>query len=156
VFSDRSAAQETARSTEAEVEKLHAKIGQLLVERDFLAKEAPESSADRAHRRLRSAQSGDGLGEAGPRFRLRSGWNASGGDRRCERSVHRGALSCCQLPLKRRLSGNDVRYPEYAGLDPAGRHPILVRGTIPGAVATFGVGWRVICERTQFTSPAAT
>ena len=38
VFSDRSAAQETARSTEAEVEKLHAKIGQLLVERDFLAK----------------------------------------------------------------------------------------------------------------------
>ena len=38
VFSDRSAAQETARSTEAEVEKLHAKISQLLVERDFLAK----------------------------------------------------------------------------------------------------------------------
>ena len=38
VFSDRSAAQETARSSEAEVEKLHAKIGQLLVERDFLAK----------------------------------------------------------------------------------------------------------------------
>jgi transposase len=38
VFSDRSAAQETAKSSEAEVEKLHAKIGQLLVERDFLAK----------------------------------------------------------------------------------------------------------------------
>jgi transposase len=38
VFSDRSAAQETARTTEAEVEKLHAKIGQLLMERDFLAK----------------------------------------------------------------------------------------------------------------------
>jgi len=38
VFSDRSAAQEMARSSEAEVEKLHAKIGQLLVERDFLAK----------------------------------------------------------------------------------------------------------------------
>jgi transposase len=38
VFSDRSAAQATARSSEAEVEKLHAKIGQLLVERDFLAK----------------------------------------------------------------------------------------------------------------------
>jgi transposase len=38
VFSDRSVAQETARSSEAEVEKLHAKIGQLLVERDFLAK----------------------------------------------------------------------------------------------------------------------
>ena len=32
------AAQETAKSSEAEVEKLHAKIGQLLVERDFLAK----------------------------------------------------------------------------------------------------------------------
>ena len=38
VFSDRSAAAETARVSEAEVEKLHAKIGQLLVERDFLAK----------------------------------------------------------------------------------------------------------------------
>src|ERR1700722_11584678 len=35
VFSDRSVAQETAKSSEAEVEKLHAKIGQLLVERDF-------------------------------------------------------------------------------------------------------------------------
>lgn len=38
VFADRSAARETAKSTEIEVEKLHAKIGQLLVERDFLAK----------------------------------------------------------------------------------------------------------------------
>ena len=38
VFSDRSAAQETAKSSEAEVEKLHAKIGQLLVERDFWRK----------------------------------------------------------------------------------------------------------------------
>ena len=38
VFSGKSEAQETAKSTEAEVEKLHAKIGQLLVERDFLAK----------------------------------------------------------------------------------------------------------------------
>jgi transposase len=38
VFSDRSAAHETAKSSEAEVEKLHAKIGQLLVERDFLAR----------------------------------------------------------------------------------------------------------------------
>ena len=36
VFSGRSAAKETAR--EEELEKLHAKIGQLLVERDFLAK----------------------------------------------------------------------------------------------------------------------
>jgi transposase len=38
VFSDHSASQETAKSSEAEVERLHAKIGQLLVERDFLAK----------------------------------------------------------------------------------------------------------------------
>jgi transposase len=33
VFSGRSAAQESGKATEAEVEKLHAKIGQLLVER---------------------------------------------------------------------------------------------------------------------------
>ena len=38
VFADRSVAVETAKSSEAEVEKLHAKIGQLVVERDFLAK----------------------------------------------------------------------------------------------------------------------
>ncbi len=37
VFSGKTAAQESARAGEAEVEKLHAKIGQLLVERDFLA-----------------------------------------------------------------------------------------------------------------------
>ncbi len=37
VFSGKTAAVETAKATEAEVEKLHAKIGQLLVERDFLA-----------------------------------------------------------------------------------------------------------------------
>ena len=38
VFADRSTAQETAKLSEAEIEKLHAKIGQLVVERDFLAK----------------------------------------------------------------------------------------------------------------------
>ena len=38
VFSDRSSAQEATKSSEAEIEKLHAKIGQLVVERDFLAK----------------------------------------------------------------------------------------------------------------------
>ena len=38
VFSGKATAQKTANTTEAEVEKLHAKIGQLLVERDFLAK----------------------------------------------------------------------------------------------------------------------
>jgi transposase len=37
VFADRSA-QDAAKSSEAEVEKLHAKIGQLPVERDLLAK----------------------------------------------------------------------------------------------------------------------
>ena len=34
VFSDRSATQETAKSSEAEMEKLHAKIGQLVVYTD--------------------------------------------------------------------------------------------------------------------------
>ena len=38
VFADRSAALDTAKLSEAAVEKLHAKIGQLVVERDFLAK----------------------------------------------------------------------------------------------------------------------
>jgi transposase len=38
VFADRSVAQEAAKSSEAEIETLHAKIGQLVVERDFLAK----------------------------------------------------------------------------------------------------------------------
>ena len=38
VFSGKEAARDTARLSEAEVEKLHAKIGQLVVERDFLAK----------------------------------------------------------------------------------------------------------------------
>ncbi len=38
VFFGKDAAQEGARSSEAEVEKLHAKIGQLVVERGFLAK----------------------------------------------------------------------------------------------------------------------
>ena len=38
VFAGKEQAKESARSAEAEVEKLHAKIGQLLVERDFLAK----------------------------------------------------------------------------------------------------------------------
>ena len=38
VFSAKSAAAETAKAVEADVEKLHAKIGQLLVDRDFLAK----------------------------------------------------------------------------------------------------------------------
>ncbi len=38
VFSGKEAAQDMANSSEVVVEKLHAKIGQLLVERDFLAK----------------------------------------------------------------------------------------------------------------------
>ena len=38
VFSGKATAQERAKAAEADVEKLHAKIGQLVVERDFLAK----------------------------------------------------------------------------------------------------------------------
>ena len=38
VFSGKEAVQETAKSSKAEVEKLHAKIGQLVVEADFSAK----------------------------------------------------------------------------------------------------------------------
>ena len=38
VFFGKAAAQESAKTAEAEVEKLHAEIGQLLAERDFLAK----------------------------------------------------------------------------------------------------------------------
>ena len=38
VFSGKTAAQESARAGEAEFEKLHAKIRQMLVKRDFLAK----------------------------------------------------------------------------------------------------------------------
>ena len=38
VFSGKAAAPESAKVAEAEVEKLHAKIGQLVVERDLLSK----------------------------------------------------------------------------------------------------------------------
>jgi transposase len=38
VYSGQSAAQESAKSAEAELEELHAKSGQLVVERNFLAK----------------------------------------------------------------------------------------------------------------------
>ena len=38
VFPGEEAARETAKSAEAEMERLHAKIGQLVVERDFLAR----------------------------------------------------------------------------------------------------------------------
>ena len=38
VFCGKEAAQDRANSSEAAVEKLHANIGQLVVERDFLAK----------------------------------------------------------------------------------------------------------------------
>jgi hypothetical protein len=47
VFSDRSAAQETAKSSEAEVERLHAKIGHLLVERDFFGESLRSMSVER-------------------------------------------------------------------------------------------------------------
>jgi transposase len=55
VFFDRSAAQETARSSDAEVEKLHAKIGQLLVERVFWRKRpVDEHRAETADHRPRA------------------------------------------------------------------------------------------------------
>jgi transposase len=38
VLSGKAAAQESAKAAEADIEKLHARIGQLLVEREFLAK----------------------------------------------------------------------------------------------------------------------
>ena len=38
VFSGKTAAQESGKTAQADLEKLHAKIGQLVVERDFLAK----------------------------------------------------------------------------------------------------------------------
>ncbi|WP_120010869.1 IS3 family transposase [Teichococcus vastitatis] len=47
VFSGKAAAQETAKSTEAEVEKLHAKIGQLLVERGFFGQGVRTMSLER-------------------------------------------------------------------------------------------------------------
>jgi transposase-like protein len=47
VSADRSAAQETAKSSEAEVEKLHAKIAQLLVERDFFGQSVRSMSVER-------------------------------------------------------------------------------------------------------------
>ncbi len=43
VFSGKTAAQESTRASKAEVEKLHAKIGQLLVERYFSAKVSSRS-----------------------------------------------------------------------------------------------------------------
>ncbi|WP_254453610.1 IS3 family transposase [Siccirubricoccus sp. G192] len=46
VFSGKAAAQESAKAAEADVEKLHAKIGQLVVERDFLAKNVRSMSLD--------------------------------------------------------------------------------------------------------------
>jgi transposase len=69
VFSGKATAQESAKVAEAEVEKLHAKIGQLVVERDFLAKASPCCT---------------GL----PRGRFRVGW------RRGEPSMTEGRPSC--------------------------------------------------------------
>ncbi|MFC7694174.1 IS3 family transposase [Paeniroseomonas aquatica] len=51
VFSGKSAAQESAKATEADVEKLHAKIGQLLVERDFWRKR-PVDEPERRRRMI--------------------------------------------------------------------------------------------------------
>ena len=48
VFSGKSAAEESARTSEAEVEKLHAKIGQLLVERDLYEELPVKRASDTA------------------------------------------------------------------------------------------------------------
>ena len=47
VFADRSAAQETAKSSEAEIEMLYAKIGQLVVERKFFGESLRSMSLER-------------------------------------------------------------------------------------------------------------
>src|SRR3954447_18065702 len=47
VFANRSAAPEGAKSSEAEIEKLHAKIGQLVVERDFFGQSLGSMSIER-------------------------------------------------------------------------------------------------------------
>ncbi len=61
VLSGQTAAQEAAKSTEAEVEKLHAKVGQLLVERDFCRKRPyDERGATTADERARSPAAADG------------------------------------------------------------------------------------------------
>jgi transposase-like protein len=59
VFSGRSEAELTAKSTEAEVEKLQAKIGQLLVERDFLAKAIRSMGVERRQRVRATMQNPD-------------------------------------------------------------------------------------------------
>src|ERR1700710_832145 len=45
VFADRSVAEQTAKLSEAEVEKLHAKIGQLLVEPPYLPPSGAQARA---------------------------------------------------------------------------------------------------------------
>lgn len=47
IFSGKAVAQETAKTAEAEVEKLHAKIGQLVVEREFFGPSVRSMSLDR-------------------------------------------------------------------------------------------------------------
>jgi transposase len=48
VFSAKSAASEAAKAVEADVEKLHAKIGQLVVERDFWRKPSVDACRTQA------------------------------------------------------------------------------------------------------------
>ena len=50
VFAGKTAAQEGARANEAEVDKLHAKIGQLLVERDFFGQGVRAMSLEQRRR----------------------------------------------------------------------------------------------------------
>jgi transposase len=45
VFADQAVDQETAKSSDAEIERLHAQTGQLVVERDFLATASAQCSS---------------------------------------------------------------------------------------------------------------
>jgi hypothetical protein len=59
-----------------------------------------------------------------------------------------GSLRCVDPPAEqRRPAAHAVRHA---------RHGLHHLARLPGSVATFGVGSRVICERAQFTSQAAT
>jgi transposase len=64
VFSGQTAAQETAKSTEAEVEKLQAEIGQLVVERDLYGEPPVKRTSDTAPPGLRGRFE-SGLSEVG-------------------------------------------------------------------------------------------
>ena len=65
VFSGKSAAEESARTSEAKVEKLHAKIGQLLVERDLYEDPPVKRASDTAPPPELRGRFGSGSSEVG-------------------------------------------------------------------------------------------